>query len=100
MGFILSRIARLLLWLGGWTITGEKPGVDKAVIIAFPHTSNWDGYWALVCRVAIQLDVRFFAKHTLFWFPLGGLLRLLGGVPLDRERAGSAVDAGIRVFRE
>ena len=94
----LSRIARLLLRLGGWTLIGEVPTVAKAIIIAAPHTSNWDGYWALVLRAALQLDVRFFAKQSLFWFPLNLLLRGLGGIPLDRERAGSAVRQAVEMF--
>ena len=95
---ILPRIARLLLRLGGWTMVGEAPHVPKAVIIAAPHTSNWDGYWALVLKVAMQFDVRFFAKQSLFWFPLNLLLRGLGGIPLDRERAGSAVRQAVEMF--
>ncbi len=70
----------------------------KAIIIAAPHTSNWDGYWALVLRAALQLDVRFFAKQSLFWFPLNLLLRGLGGIPLNRERAGSAVRQAVEMF--
>ena len=81
-----QRIAKWLLGLGGWTAIGDHPAVDKAVFIAAPHTSNWDGYWALVYKVAVGIDVHFFAKHTLFWFPLGSILRVLGGIPLDRER--------------
>jgi 1-acyl-sn-glycerol-3-phosphate acyltransferase len=93
-------LARKILRLGGWTITSGAPGVPKAVIIAVPHTSNWDGLWALTYIVAIGLKVKFFAKRSLFWFPLGNLLRLLGGVPLDRRQAGSAVDQALALFDE
>jgi len=72
--------------------------LNKAVFIAAPHTSNWDGFWALVYKVSIGLDVRFFAKQSLFWFPLGSLLRSLGGVPLDRAQATSAVDQAVALF--
>ena len=93
-----KRIAIWILRLGGWTAVGTDPGIPKAVFIAAPHTSNWDGFWALVYRVAADIDVRFFAKHTLFWFPLGSVLRALGGIPLDRGRAGSAVQQAIDMF--
>ena len=96
---MLKGLARLILRVGGWTAVGEMPDVPKAVIIAAPHTSNWDGFWALVYKVAAQLDIHFFAKQSLFWFPLNILLRALGGVPLDRKRAGSAVDRAIEMFR-
>ena len=64
------RVARALLWLGGWTSVGGPPGVHKAVLIAAPHTSNWDGFWALVYKVAVGLEVKLFVKDSLFWFPL------------------------------
>ena len=95
-----AAIARWILRISGWTMVGEIPLKKKAVFIAAPHTSNWDGVWALVYKVAKELDVHWFAKDSLFWFPLGNLLRLLGGIPLDRQRAGSAVDHAVRMFQE
>lgn len=95
---MLRQFAHLVLWLGGWTPVGEVPNEPKAVFIAAPHTSNWDGFWALTYKVAVGLDVRFFAKHSLFWFPLGSLLRGLGGIPLDRSRATSAVSQAVAMF--
>ncbi len=97
---MLSAVAGLLLRIGGWKPLGEPPDVPKAVVIAYPHTSNWDGVWALIYRVYIKLDVRFFAKKTLFWFPLSTLLRALGGIPLDRGAPGAAVEQAVRAFAE
>jgi 1-acyl-sn-glycerol-3-phosphate acyltransferase len=97
---MLPAIARFLLRLGGWSIVGGLPKPAKAVLVAAPHTSNWDGIWALIYKVAVQLDVRWFAKKSLFWFPLGTLLRALGGIPLDRRQAGSAVDQAVGMFRD
>ncbi len=96
---MLQAIAKLILKIGGWEMAGEFPAEKRAVVIAAPHTSNWDGFWALVYKVAMQLDIHFFAKRSLFWFPLSALLRGLGGIPLDRKRAGSAVDQAIDMFR-
>jgi 1-acyl-sn-glycerol-3-phosphate acyltransferase len=97
---MLRGFARLLLRLGGWTAVGEMPDMPKAVIIAAPHTSNWDGIWALIYKVAIGAEIHFFAKKSLFWFPLSTLLRSLGGIALDRKRAGSAVQQAIDMFNE
>jgi len=97
---MLKKLARFILWLGGWQAVGEVPDEPKAVFIAAPHTSNWDGLWALTFKTAIGIDIRFFAKDTLFWFPLGTLLRSLGGIPLDRSRAGSAVRQAVAMFAE
>lgn len=95
---MLRGIARLILRLGGWTAVGEVPDVPKAVMIAAPHTSNWDGLWALTYKVAMDIEVHFFAKEALFWFPLGNLLRGLGGIPLDRARATKAVQHAVEMF--
>lgn len=95
---MLKWLAHLILRLGGWTALGESPDTPKAVFIAVPHTSNWDGFWALTYKVAVGLDIRFFAKHSLFWFPLGTLLRGLGGIPLDRTQATSAVEQAVAMF--
>lgn len=97
---MLAHLARFILWSGGWTAVGTGPDEPKAVLIASPHTSNWDAFWALVYKVAVGLDVKFFAKHSAFWFPLGTILRALGGVALDRRRAGTAVDQAIDMFRK
>ena len=96
---MLAKLAHLVLRLGGWTIVGDDMDGPKAVVIAAPHTSNWDGFWALTYKIAVGLDIHFFAKDSLFWFPLNVLLGALGGVPLDRKRAGSAVDQAIEMFR-
>lgn len=95
---MLRRFARWLLRAGGWTLVGKVPLDRKAVFIAAPHTSNWDGLWALAYKVAVGIDVKFFAKHSLFWFPLGNVLRALGGIDLDRSRAGSAVRQAVAMF--
>lgn len=96
---MLSLIAHGLLRLGGWTPVGGTIDVPKAVIIAAPHTSNWDGIWALIYRVAFRLDIHFFAKDTLFWFPLNLVLRSLGGIPLDRRQPGVAVPTAIAALQ-
>lgn len=95
---ILPRVARVLLKLGGWTPVGGLPDAQKAVLIAAPHTSNWDGFWAIVYKTLIGLEVHWFVKDSMFWFPLGNLLRFFGGMPLNRGRAGSAVAEAIDAF--
>ncbi len=93
-------LAKGILRLSGWTAVGEKPTFDKAIFIVAPHTSNWDGIWALVYVVSIDIKVRFFAKQSAFVFPLGLVLRILGGIPLDRNKPGSAARKAVDAFQE
>ena len=94
----LPYIARFLLLLGGWTLVGGVPDIHYAVVLVDQHTSNWHCSWGLVYKVAIGLNVTFFAKRSLFWFPLSLLLKALGGIPLNRDRARSAVDQAVAAF--
>jgi len=94
------RVAKFLLWLGRWTPVGPAPCAKKAVIIGAPHTSYWDGYWLLVYKVAYGLDIKFFIKASTFWFPLSILLNGLGGVPLNRDKARSAVKQAVTAFNQ
>ena len=97
---MLRKLAHFLLRLGGWEVIGGEFDVPKAVVVAAPHTSNWDGFWALTYKVALDIDIKFFAKHSLFWFPLGNILSALGGIRLDRGKAGSAVRQAIEMFEQ
>ena len=86
--------------MSGWTTTGEVPDLDKVVLIAAPHTSNWDGFWLIVFKIALDVRLRFLAKHTLFWWPLSSLLRWFGALPIDRSHAASTVKQMVNAFEE
>ncbi|NOZ93554.1 MAG: acyltransferase [Acidobacteria bacterium] len=62
------------------------PGVPRAVMIIAPHTSNWDFLVGISTMLALDLDLSFLAKHTLFRWPLGPVMRFLGGIPVDRTQ--------------
>ena len=93
---MLRWLAKWILKLGGWKALGEIPELDKAVFIAAPHTSNWDGFWLLVYKLAVAVEIRFLAKHTLFWWPLGPILASMGAMPIDRSDASSEQVAAVR----
>ena len=94
------RVCRGVLRLAGWSLVGEFPDVPRLVLIAAPHSSWWDGVWGLLVKVAIGADVHFMAKQELFRWPLGGLLRRLGGMSIDRGAAKGVVEQMIDQFRK
>jgi 1-acyl-sn-glycerol-3-phosphate acyltransferase len=94
------RICRAVLRLCGWSFVGTFPDVPKAVLIAAPHSSWWDGVWGLLLKVGVGADVHFMGKQELFRGPLGGLLRRLGGMPIDRGAAKGVVEQMIDRFRQ
>jgi len=97
---MLRWLARCIFAISGWKTVGEVPDLRKAVFIAAPHTSNWDGFWLLVYKSALDVEVRFLAKHTLFWWPLGPLLRWFGALPIDRSDATLVVPQLVCAFAE
>ncbi|MBM4187545.1 MAG: glycerol acyltransferase [Gemmatimonadetes bacterium] len=81
----------LTRWLGrailrrlGWTIEGDLPDHPRIVAVVAPHSSNLDFLIAIGLVFCWNLRVRFIGKKELFWFPLGLLLKWLGGIPVDR----------------
>ncbi len=95
-----TRLGKLLLRLAGWRVQApEYPG-PAFVLIAAPHTSNWDVYFMLACGSALGLRVNWIGKDTLFRFPFGGLIRRLGGIPVDRSRHKNQVHAAAALFQQ
>ncbi|RUO27132.1 acyl-phosphate glycerol 3-phosphate acyltransferase [Aliidiomarina minuta] len=93
----MQRIALRVLRMVGWRIE-PFPDIPKAMVVAGPHTSNWDGILGLVCGIALGLDARFMIKHNLFKGPLGWLLRKLGAIPVDRSQPGGTVGQMVEQF--
>lgn len=95
---------RLFVWwfrFTGWK-TGEPipAHVKKCVVIAAPHTSNWDFVYALATARIMGLQVGYLAKKELFRFPLRGLLLSTGGIPVTRSSSNKLVDSIIQMFNE
>ncbi len=87
-----GRICGLLLRLLGWRIVLVPPPSPKAVIIGYPHTSNWDFPVAMLWRFATGFPLFWVAKKEMFANPLGGLFRRWGGIPLDRAHPGGFLE--------
>jgi 1-acyl-sn-glycerol-3-phosphate acyltransferase len=93
-----AALGKAILDAAGWTIVGGAPNVARCVLIAAPHTSNWDFLYAIACTSALGLPLRFMAKDSLFRGAQGALLRALGGIAIDRSKANNVVDAMVQEF--
>lgn len=86
MGNALTRwIGDMMLKSIGWTVTGALPNKKQAIIIGGPHSSNWDLYLAMGSMLSVGLKFSWMMKKEAFFWPLGGLWRRLGGIPIDRK---------------
>ena len=94
-------------WIGstflratGWRMDGLRPPVDRYVIIAAPHTSNWDMPFMLAMAFVYDIPVRWMGKHTLFSPPFGTLFKRLGGIPIVRHQPGGVVGQMVDHFKD
>lgn len=93
--WLCTRIHRA----AGWRVEGELPDVPKMVIVAAPHTSNWDfvtGMLGVVFGHGVR--AQWLGKHTLFRPATGWLMRWLGGIPIERNAAHGVVSESIKVM--
>ncbi len=98
---MFAAISAFILRLMGWKFEGEFPkDIKKFMLIAVPHTSNWDFPMGLLIRSAFKIDIKFVGKASLFKPPLGGIFKALGGYPVDRSKRNNFVDAVIDVYNE
>ena len=88
---LLRALAIVILKLMGWTAIGKEIPNPKVVLIGAPHTSNWDFPLMLLVVLKLRLRVFWMGKNTLFRFPFGGLMRWLGGIPIDRSKPNNVV---------
>ncbi len=95
---VLRAFGRALLRVLRWRVAGEVPNLPKFVIALAPHTSNWDFVVGMAAMFALDLDLSFLGKHTLFRGPWAPLLRWMGGIPVDRTSPHGVVPEAVRAF--
>lgn len=85
-------LARLWLFLWRWnTVPLVQPMPDRCVVIAAPHTTNWDFPITLAMAKVSGVKISWLGKRSLFKGPMGPLMRHLGGVAIDRAAPGGMV---------
>ncbi len=90
--------AGVLLFLSGWRTDGRAPDIDKYVLIAAPHTSNWDFIFFLLVIFKLRLPVYWMGKRSMFRWPFKWLLKKLGGIPVDRSEKNNVVNTMAKAF--
>ena len=97
---IIQGIAKLLLKILGWKLKGKKPSIPKYVVIAAPHTSNWDLFYSFLMVFSNRHKLYFMGKHSIFKKPFGPLMKWLGGIPIDRTMSHNVVASAVEQFRK
>ncbi len=94
----LRPLGRWILRQLDWRSEGPFPDQPKLVIAIAPHSSAWDFIIGAALLYLLGLRVAFIAKHTLFFWPLGGFMRWLGGIPVNRAQPENLTEAMAAAF--
>ncbi len=97
---LLRLIAIAILKLVGWKAVGKEIEDRRLVLIAAPHTSNWDFPLMLLVVLKLRLKIFWMGKHTLFPFPLGWLMKWLGGIPINRSKSHNVVNETVNRYKQ
>lgn len=97
---IKKAIGRFLLWSYRWRVEGEVHNTKKFIVILAPHTSYWDFLANMGTMLALGLRNRWFVADAFCWWPLGNLMRWLGGIPIDRSCSQDLVSFTISKFAD
>ncbi len=96
---VKRALAGLYLRLTGWKAIGEIPKLDHCVLIAAPHTSNWDLPIMLAIGLYFGVRINWLGKHTIFKGLHGWLFRKTGGLPVDRRSRNDTVQVVADMIR-
>lgn len=97
---LMRWMSVLILKMAGWKLEGNVPDVPKFVVIAAPHTSNWDLPFTLFVALALKVNLYWMGKEEIFKAPFGGFFKWLGGIPIDRSKSNNIVEESIEQFRK
>ncbi len=101
--FIIKDILRILsllfLKLTGWKVSGKLPKESNFVLIAAPHTSNWDLPYMLTVSFALKAKLYWMGKEQIFKPPFKRLMMWMGGIPIDRSQANNMVEYTANLMR-
>ncbi len=97
---VLRAFSLAFLKLAGWQVQGALPAqAQKSVLIAAPHTSNWDLPYTLMVAFVLRLNIYWMGKASIFNFPFGPLMRWLGGIAVDRSKTNNLVLASAQAIQ-
>ena len=88
----MKNFSKWLFNKAGWTAVVTVVEPAKSVICIAPHTSNWDFLIGKMYYWSLGRKSGFLMKKSWFFFPFGGILRNMGGIPIDRSKRTSVTD--------
>jgi 1-acyl-sn-glycerol-3-phosphate acyltransferase len=97
---IIKYFSKVVLWLFGWKVDIRIPEEKKYVIAIAPHTSNWDLLIGKLANWSTGHQPKFIIKKEAFNFFTAPILKMWGGIPIDRNNTITVVDQLVNHFEE
>jgi len=89
--FVRRAIGWFLLKITGWKAVGGMPKKGRYVLIAAPHTTNWDMPYMIAVSWGLNVKIHWIGKKSLFRLPYGWFMKMLGGISVDRSQRQNTV---------
>ena len=97
---LLRKIARFGINISGWSIKGKVPDEERILIIAAPHTSNWDFILAMLAIFGLNIKLRWLGKHSIFKPGFNFFFKWLGGIPVYRDNPSTLIDSVVKIVKK
>ena len=97
---LMRKLSLLFFKINGWKVVGVKPALRKYVVIAAPHTSNWDFIYTICVAFIFRINPVIMMKDIWFKGPLGPIFRWLGAMAIDRSQTNDVVAQSINKFQQ
>ena len=97
---ILRKIGRFGINISGWTIKGNVPDEERIVLIAAPHTSNWDFVLAMLVIFGLNIKLRWLGKHSIFKPGFKIFFEWLGGIPVYRDNPSTLIESIVDIVKK
>lgn len=94
-------IAKFVFFVSGWKWNyNNEFKSDKCVMIAAPHTSNWDLLYAIATYWRYDVDAKFFIKDSYTKGLIGYFFKKLGAIGVNRGKRNNLVDYAVELFNK
>ena len=97
---LLRKFGRFGINMSGWSIKGKIPDEERIVLIAAPHTSNWDFILAMLAIFGLNINLRWLGKHSIFKPGFKIFFEWLGGIPVYRDDPSSLIENVVNIVNE
>ena len=97
---MIKTISKFLFWITGWKGNGQIIEDKKCIVLGAPHTSSWDFIMVWLYYSSIGGTANFLIKKEAFFWPVGAVLKKMGGIPIDRSKGANVIRNTIQLFNE